>query len=166
MGLVNWTVEMANMEYNIYLLEVVALLSDTSLMAELEFMQSCSDEEDGELQEDKVIAQVFVDLIRHTLALEIAHMRYQSCRPPARFAGLLDHNPAVQAKTIAWAKDLQEALYTIEEHALSDNWYRGYLKNMVWPLTIWSREVFIGLQEAGFSSVPPDIKTDIENFCR
>ena len=121
------------------------------------------DEDSPELIEDKYVAKTLFDIAREVAVHELQHMRYYSCRPPARSLGLLSTDMEVQQKTQQWCKALLEALYVIEEYALRDPWFADYLRDMQWPCNSMDLEQLTSLKECDHKSVPVDVEADLRS---
>lgn len=74
---------------------------------------------------------------------------------------LVDPDKEVKAACLETIKLLREALYKIELAAQHDDFFQGYLRDMVWPCNVWAREVLVACGEAGDKECPEDIKADI-----
>ncbi len=105
-----------------------------------------------------------LDLVRTTVAREIGVMRYYSERPPYKFCAMLD----VEARedVLKWCGSLRQALYTVEEKSLNDGWLRRYLRDLLWPKNVWTRETLVAIDETDGESLPQDMVTEVERLAR
>ena len=53
-----------------------------------------------------------------------------------------------------------------EQLALTEASMKSYVDGLMWPLEAWCREVFIGLEEAYFESVPPGLHMELQRTFR
>jgi hypothetical protein len=153
-------------DYSSYIAVVPDVLSQADALWELGFEMEdvAADDEDQVFVDDQLVALTCVDLVRNTMFEELIHMMYHSHRPPCAFAGLLSRSDDRRSERLQWCKQLSESLCLVEAAAQSDHVLRSYLADLLWPGTCFSREVLVGLSEASFEEVPPDIKEDLVSF--
>jgi len=94
-------------------------------------------------------------------------LRFYSCRPPGRFASLIDHHhPEAQQETRQWSKKLWQAVEEVEHRALHGGAdalpkFDDMLKEMVWPKNGWCREVLVALKETEHKVTPSVTEEDL-----
>ena len=168
-GLRRWALRAASGGFKLGLSKVFGVLSDDGVLREVGFPgDDMLAPRDPEAKEWQQLAKIVFDLVRTTAAEELRHMSYHSERPPFKFISLLDEDEGVKAATLLWAEKLWNTLMDFEEAAAKNGVIAekmaSFLNKVLWTKNQWVRKVFIGLWEANFRAVPPDIAEEIQDF--
>ena len=165
MGVANWSIQMANKEYNKYLIEIAEILHDEDKLLELGFTAAYHEGESAEdYPDDVLIAGTVVDLIRATMAHELKSMRTHSCIPPLGLLNLRSHSTETKEECLEGAASLLNALHVFQELAVGIHWFYTHLRDMVWPASVWVYEALTSLAEAEFKHVPRDIVSRLDSL--
>ena len=57
--------------------------------------------------------------------------------------------------------ELRAGLYEAELEAKHNKWVAGYLKDLIWPASVWTRECLISVDEAEGGDLPKHIQAEI-----
>jgi hypothetical protein len=167
MGGMQWHIDAALGAWGGPLVAVLKALSDPAVLKDIGFERRSLYAKDApEAREDLALANTFVELVRNTVANELECNAMYSLRPPGLFAGLLHPDRGVRETVLAKLERMWEAILCAERLALTDASMKQYVDSLMWPLETWCREVFIGLEEACFASVPPDLHTELQHTFR
>lgn len=149
-----------------HLHEMVGLLSDPDVLlsigllsfhngsAECEFADPCASRVVGSL----------IDFVREMLAEEITFSRSYSEDLPNKFVPLVSEDAEVVKETAMWIWTAFIAVSKLEEQGLHDPWVRQFVRNLLWPLNGWVREVCIAIGEMEASKLPPDIHREVLDY--
>ena len=61
---------------------------------------------------------------------------------------------------------LRQALYRIEEKSLDDVWLQRFLRDLLWPNNVWTRETLVSIDETDGESLPQDMVEEVERMAR
>ena len=166
MGVREWRFSMSERGYDTYVAEIPGVLEDPQKLREMGFNLDRNVLMQFEMEEDMTVSKVLFDLTLSTMDMEIAHMRHFSCRPPHALVGCVHPDPTIRSRRLEWCTNLRKALFKLD-HAVAVEAKTGatflatYRKNMVWPGTVFSREVLIAQSETGDETLPKDIEDDL-----
>ena len=109
------------------------------------------------------IAQALQDFCRCLVARELEFIRLFQDWVPNKFAAL-SYSDGAKGEALQWLCDLWKAFCIAEKAAVDDQdaWLQDFLQGLLWPRATWSRERMVGLDEACFEAVPPDVMEEIQ----
>ena len=114
---------------------------------------------DDVFREDLLISQTLVELTCNAVAGEIDDNRQFSEGLPMAFGAVLRPD-SFRRLGERWKK-LWRAVRALEAEDSGRAWAQSFLQAMRWPRQPWCREVFIGLQECDWLSVPHVVVEEI-----
>ena len=85
-------------------------------------------------------------------------MRQYSEDLPNQFCALLAEDADVAADAASWTWGVFEVISACERRGHNDPWLCDYIRNLLWPLNGWCREVCLSIGEMGGTGLPEDIE--------
>ena len=109
------------------------------------------------------ITQALQDFCRCMVARELEFIRLFQDWVPNKFAALA-YSDEAKGEALQWLCDLWKALCAAEKAAVvnADAWLQDFLQGLQWPMATWARELMVGLDEACFEAVPPDVLEEVQ----
>ena len=147
---------------------VLERLQDMEGLAKLGFLHpsdySASGCADQELKEDQVLAAHMytfaTELVRSRLLSMMSHSHFL----PGYLVLLLDPEPDTVDAALATLKLWWGHLEALELAALADSAVKSWVDAMLFPKLQWVREIMVRLLEAGWGSVPAEVKEELQIF--
>ena len=164
-----WHVEMATGTRCNHVVEIMETLlsKDTLTMLGVLSHRSDGSSEFAPAVIDRVVTS-WALYCQHNIELELAFLRSYSHDVPNAFSGLLAEDEATQRGTADWLVRAFSAVSKMEEAAWDDRWYAERVLDLVWPKSVWCREMMISLLEMGegATKLPEDTRTEVDHFSR
>ena len=113
-------IAMATGGYDDVLMKTWATLQSRKVLSELGVSVAQRFEGHSTLQEDMIIADVFVTFVRELLAATIESWAFFSHRPPFCLLGCLSKDKAVRESTLKQAKALWDLVDEMDQKSLKD----------------------------------------------
>ena len=112
------------------------------------------------------IADCLFVFARDLLAAEVNFARQYSGDFPNFFVALLDKDDDRRAESFRYVSDVWLTLTNMEQKCATDPWLDSYMRDLMFPLNIWCREVFVGIHECGGTALPGDIAQEVLGYAR
>ena len=170
-GTMHWYACQAAREYDEYLARTWGVLHDEAFLTAVGFGAREGTLSDTTFDEDDMIAETAVDLARNIVGNEIITMSSYSHRPFCKFAAALHLDAQVRSDLLAWCARAFSALEKAEAKAVeedkADTWkLKEYIGDMLWPLSVWDREVLVAGAETDWQHWPMDVLSEFQAVFR
>lgn len=116
--------------------------------------------------EAKALTKLIVSLSCRMIAKHIVYMRLYSESFPAKFFALASADESARSRALQWCKDAWDTLEIVRQASVSRRWLAELLDELLWTRSAWVMEILIGLREAEFAAVPPDILEELRTAAK
>ena len=128
------------------------------------FMYSLVDE--ATMEQEMLLAKTLCDLcMAESYTFLLSTMTF-SHMAPGKFIGLLSDDKAKVKQCLEELQSWWELLQICEKDALADPWAAAFLKDLMFPIRTYDREIFIMLAEERFKHITPEIQGLVEGYAR
>ena len=156
----------AHRSYNTYVGQIFRELENIHLVTRMEFDLDPVDlDEDAvELIEDKIVAKSLVDIVREVSIHELRHMRACDGGRAGYLLRVPLSAPRCSSRFPVLDQNFVVELARSRESSFDRPIFGSYLKDMMWPMNSWIREIFVSIEECEFDHLPSDVKQELKKI--
>ena len=142
-----------------------AVLLDQAVMFRLGLVGDFAGTSEADIQDQYLLAETLVDLIKNYISVELDRTAYHVYRPPMVLMALLDRDETVRRERMQYLRAVWDAVkrMLLVRH---DDRVLSHFKAMLWPFRVWDMEMLVACAEADFRELPTRQKAELQDVCR